>query len=74
MLCDLRSAGRDNLGKCLRQEGAWHSPRMQGIPLNILSGVKSSSPSEETVKRISRAKNKRGGKPGTYLLYKNIRN
>lgn len=60
------------------QEAVWHIPetekvvskKLQGIPLNILSGGKSSSSSKKTVERIFKAKNKRGDKPGKYLLFK----
>lgn len=54
-------------GNALGQEGTWHIPKpvdavkktTQGIFLNIQSGRKSLSSSEEIVKRIFRAKNER---------------
>lgn len=65
------------MGKCPQAGGAWHIPRtegavnkkMQGIPLNILSGGVFII-LEETVKGILKTKNERGDKPGKCLLFK----
>lgn len=61
--------GRKELDTSPTLRGAVHK-KMQGLPLNVLSGGKSLSSSKEVVKRTFKAKKESSVKPGNYLLLK----